>query len=71
VITGTNVTKLDVDESYWSFKLKVKQWFENFGSSSGNAPPGQVTSVSEVSCQAESSKIHSASEPVSSKSLPE
>ena len=69
VLPGTSLTRLDVDERYWNFKLKAKQWFESF-SDSAIGEQAQIVSESKVSSQAEASRIYTVSEPKLAKLLP-
>ena len=58
VVFGTSITKLDVDEGYWNFKLKVKNCFESFNASSQNPGAAHGDSLPQVSSEIpESSKI--------------
>ena len=61
VLPGTSLTRLDVDERNWNFKLKAKQWFESF-SDSASGEQTQVVSEFKVSFPAEASRIYTASE---------
>ena len=64
MIPGTSITKLDVDEGYWDFKLKVKNWFESFNASSQNPGAAHGDSLPQVTSEfPESSKMPSVSEP--------
>ena len=69
VLPSTSLTRLDVDERYWNFKLKSKQWFESF-SDSALGEQAQIFSESKVSSQAEASRIYTVSEPKLAKLLP-
>ena len=69
VLPGTSLTRLDVDERYWNFKLKAKQSFESF-SDSALGEQAQIVFEFKVSSQAEASRIHTVSVPKLVKLLP-
>ena len=69
VLAGTSLTRLDVDERYWNFKLKAKQWLESF-SDCALGEQAQIVSESKVSSQAEVSRIYTVSKPKLAKLLP-
>ena len=67
VIIGTSLTRHNVDERYWNFKLEINKWFERFHFQQDTA---QFVSLPEVSSLAKESRMTSSSEPQSSKTLP-
>ena len=50
MIIGTSLTRHNVDERYWNFKLEINKWFERFHFQQDTA---QFVSLPEVSSLAQ------------------
>ena len=53
MITGTSLTRHNVDECCWNFKLEINKWFKRFHFQRNTA---QFASLSEVSSLAKDSR---------------